>query len=389
MKFAFYRFSVAWSRVLPYGTQPNEIGINYYNNLINELIANGIKPMITLYHWDLPHYIQQVGGWTNRVVIEYFEQYANLIFERFGDRVKSFMTFNEPYIFCEHGYGRGIEPPLIKSPGVGVYECGRNVLLAHARAYRIYQDKYASTQKGKVGICLNSEFFWSYQGVDPKLGDQANNHMFGWFAHPIFSKNGNYPQIMIDNIKKNSANRPWSRLPEFTAEEVDYIKGTADFLAINYYSSRYVKPKENYPQEYGWEEDAGIDKIVDPTWKRAKSSWLYQVPQGLHDLLVWIKENYNNPTVVIAENGFSDDGDLEDDGRIEYIKEHLKAVKQAIDKGCNVVAYTVWSLLDNFEWLQGYTEHFGIHYIDFHSKNRIPKKSTKYLKELITTKKIN
>lgn len=390
LQFNFYRFSISWSRILPTGMQPNEKGIAYYNNLINELLDNGIEPMITMYHWDLPQYVQQVGGWTNSLVVDYFEQYSNLIFDSFGDRVKTFITFNEPYIFCEHGYGSGHEPPLVKSPGYGVYMCGRNVLLSHARTYRNYQTKFTSSQRGKVGICLNSEYFYahntSFEAI--KLADQAMNHYLGWFAHPIFSKEGNYPQIMIDNIKRNSYPLPWSRLPEFSTEEIALIKGTADFLAINYYSSRYVKPKEVYPQVYGWEADAGIDKFVDPLWERAESSWLYVVPDGLHDLLVWIKENYDNPTVIIAENGYSDTGELEDDKRISYIRRHLQAVKNAMDEGCKVAAYTVWSLLDNFEWLQGFHERFGIYYVDFFSKRRIPKKSSKYFKELITTRKI-
>lgn len=369
---------------------PNEAGIAYYNNLINELIANGIKPMITIYHWDLPSYVQQVGGWTNSLVVDYFEQYARLVFEKFGDRVKTFITFNEPYIFCEHGYGNGQDAPLIKSPGLGVYSCGHNVLLAHARAYRIYQAEYAATQGGKVGICLNSEFFWPDANTDAKLADQGLNHMLGWFAHPIFSKQGNYPQIMIDNIKRNSADRPWSRLPEFTAAEINSIKGSADFLAINYYSSRLVKAKANYPEEFDWEADAGIDRFVNQSWPRAKSSWLYNVPQGLHDLLVWIKDNYENPSVMIAENGYSDDGQIEDTDRVNYIKDHLTALRQAMIDGCNIFAYTVWSLLDNFEWLQGYTEHFGINHVDFSTTNKVrtPKSSSKYFKELISSRTI-
>ncbi|KAL7018411.1 hypothetical protein ACKWTF_010741 [Chironomus riparius] len=388
--FKFYRFSISWSRILPEGMQPNELGIQYYNNLINELIANGIKPMITMYHWDLPEYVQQVGGWTNSLVVDYFEQYSNLIFERFGDRVKTFITFNEPYIFCEHGYGSGHEPPLVKSPGLGVYMCGHNVLLSHARTYHNYQLKFRASQLGQVGICLNSEFFFPQDNSAAaiNLANQAMNHMFGWFAHPIFSQEGNYPQIMIDNIKRNSGDRPWSRLPEFTAAEIAMIKGSSDFLAINYYSSRYVRPKVNYPKEYGWEADAGIDKYIDARWERAESSWLYVVPEGLYGLLKWIKDNYNNPTVIIAENGYSDTGEIEDDGRISYIKKHLQAVKDAMDEGCNVAAYTVWSLLDNFEWLQGFHERFGIYYVDFFTKRRIPKKSSKYFKELITSRKI-
>lgn len=344
--------------------------------------------MVTLFHFDLPLYVQKLGGWRNQKTVDFYEHFADLIFERFADRVKTFMTFNEVAYFCDSGYGEGTWPPFVKAPGVGVYECAHNILRAHAKAYHIYQEKYAATHKGKVGICLGSEFYWPYEGVDKEFAQQAFHHMFGWLVNPIFSKNGNYPQIMIDNIKRNSGSRPWSRLPEFSKEEIDYIKGTADFLALNYYTSRYVKPRENYSDEYGLEDDAGIDKIVDSNWKRGKTSWLCQVPKGLHDLLVWIKNNYDNPAVVIAENGFSNDGNIEDDDRIEYIREHLKAIKEAMDEGCNVIGYTVWSLLDNFEWLDGFSERFGIVYVDFQTRKRIPKKSSKYFKKLIESRKI-
>ncbi|XP_070490367.1 myrosinase 1-like [Chironomus tepperi] len=388
--FNFYRFSISWSRILPLGMQPNELGIEYYNNLINELIANGIKPLVTMYHWDLPEYVQQVGGWANSISVDYFEQYSNLIYERFGDRVKTFITFNEPYIFCERGYGSANQPPLVKQPGFGEYLCGRNVLLAHARAYHNYNAKYRATQLGRVGICLFSDYYYPQDNstAAANLANQAINHMLGWFAHPIYSKDGNYPQVMIDNIKRNSGSRPWSRLAEFTTEEIELIKGSADFLALNYYSSRIVKPKVTYPEEYDWEADAGVDRYVNPQWERAESSWLYVVPEGLRDLLIWIKNNYDNPTVIIAENGYSDTGEIEDDKRISYIRKHLQAVKDAMDQGCNVAAYTVWSLIDNFEWLEGFHERFGIYYIDFLTKRRIPKKSSKYFKELITSRMI-
>jgi beta-glucosidase/6-phospho-beta-glucosidase/beta-galactosidase len=327
------------------------------------------------------------------LIVEYFDHYVDVLFEAFGDRVKRWITFNEPYIFCNNGYGSGFHAPLIHQPGLGEYLCGHNVLIAHARAYHLYKEKYKSDFNGQVGICLYSAFFYPHSdSVNASLADQAVNHMLGWFAHPIFSSSGDYPKIMKDNIKRNSdkEGRPWSRLPEFTTQEIESLKGSSDFLALNYYTSRLVHPKEIYPDVYNWESDAGIIQLVDPSWIKGKSYFLYSVPDGLHDLLVWIKDNYDNPQVLITENGWSDGGEIEDDNRITYLRDHLNAISRAIKNGCNVKAYTMWSLIDNFEWTAGYTECFGIYKIDFASPNkeRIAKKSSTYFSEVAKSKKI-
>lgn len=393
MQLNFYRFSISWARILPDGNYVNQKGLDYYNNLINELIANDIEPMVTVFHWDLPQYLQDIGGWTNPLISDYYLHYVNILFNAYGDRVKRWITFNEPYIFCHHGYGAGMHAPLIHSPGYGDYLCGHHVLQAHAKAYHLYQKDYKSRFNGKVGICFYSAYFYpENENVNASLADQAVNHMLGWFAHPIFSTTGDYPKIMKDNIQRNSDNegRPWSRLPEFTTQEIEDLKGSADFMALNYYTSRNVRPKEIYPDEYNWESDAGIDQVVDPSWKKGKSYFLYSVPDGLHDLLVWIKDKYNNPQVLITENGWSDSGEIEDDDRITYMRDHLKAISRAIKDGCNVKAYTVWSIIDNFEWTAGYTECFGIYKVDYNSptRDRIPKKSSTYFSDVAKSKKV-
>lgn len=159
----FYRFSISWPRVLPTGdiSNVNEDGIKYYSKLINKILEYGIEPVVTMYHWDLPHELQKFGGFTNSIVAYHFEAYANLLFERFGDRVKSWITFNEPVVFCLQGYGEGSTAPLLEANGVGEYLCSTNVLKAHALAYRLYQRKFAEHFKGKVGITLGAQFFYS------------------------------------------------------------------------------------------------------------------------------------------------------------------------------------------------------------------------------------
>lgn len=340
----------------------------------------------------MPQYLQDIGGWTNPLISDYYLHYVDVVYEAFGDRVKKWVTFNEPYIFCTNGYGSATHAPLINSPGLGEYWCGHHVLQSHAKAYELYQTKYKQQQNGQVGICLYSAYFYPASNTNQTVADQALHHMLGWFANPIFSSSGNYPQIMIDNIKRNSDNegRAISRLPEFTEAEVASLKGSSDFLALNYYTSRYVRPIETFRTEHNWESDAGIEQLIDPKWKRGKSSWLYSVPDGLHDLLIFIKDYYNNPIVLITENGWSDDGQTEDEGRITYLRDHLSAVARAIKDGSSVKAYTVWSIIDNFEWMAGYTEAFGIYKVDFSSPNRerTPKKSSYYLRDVASSRKI-
>lgn len=356
-------------------------------------MKENIEPLVTMYHWDLPQYIQDIGGWTNPIIVDYFTAYADVLFEQFGSRVKRWITLNEPAIFCGAGYGHGSDAPDIRSPGVGDYICGHHALLANAAAYRLYKTKYFDEQRGQVGICLNSNFNYPLDDtVDPSYAEKAMEFELGKFSNAIFSKDGGYPQIMIDKIGNKSVaeGRPWSRLPAMSDEIKKHIRSTADFLGLNYYTSRLTAPRaEETGVQTSWSTDNDLDFTVDPSWHHAKSNWLYSVPQGLHDILKWIKDKYDNPIVMITENGWSDDGQLDDEERVEYLKVHLAAITKAInDDKCNVVAYTAWSLTDNYEWVSGYTQKFGIHYIDFSSpaKERVPKNSAKFLKELMLTK---
>lgn len=195
---------------------------------------------------------------------------------------------------------------------------------------------------------------------------------------------------MIDEIGRRSSSegRPWSRLPTMSEQTRKSLIGTADFLALNYYTSRLVAPKIK-STESSIDYDDELELSIDETWKRGKSDWLYNVPEGLYDLLMWIKVKYENPMVIITENGFSDDGQLDDDGRIDYLKAHLASVSKAISGGCNVTGYTVWSIIDNFEWSKGYNEKFGIFAVNMTSekKERTPKKSAEFVKQLITDNK--
>ncbi|CRK95547.1 CLUMA_CG009012, isoform A [Clunio marinus] len=395
--FQHYRFSISWSRIFPYGTKINAKAFDYYNKLIDELILNQIEPVVTLHHYDLPQWVQDEGGFLNPNVIEYFKLYADTIFREFGSRVKMWITFNEPFDACTEGYGRGVSAPLIKLSGVGEYICGHYLLLAHASAYHLYKSRYAKDQRGMIGITLDGRFYYPKDAtVTNDIVERAIQFDIGWFANPIFSKDGGYPKVMIDEINERSKKegQAWSRLPKMSKTTMKYVKGTADFLGYNYYSSRLVRlnTSDFDPNAVpSWLSDTRLIYETEPSWKQAKSSWLYSVPQGLHDVLVWFKNQYNNPLVLITENGWSDDGRLDDNDRIEYLKSHLISVSKAINEDkCNVIGYTTWSIIDNFEWTRGFTEHFGLFTVNLTSpeKERTAKKSAGYFHDVIKNRSV-
>lgn len=356
------------------------------------MILKGIEPVVTLFHWDLPQWLQDLGGLTNPIFVDYFKEYVDVIFNAFGHKVRRWITINELYNYCIISYGFGKWAPGIKSPGVGDYLCGHHLLMAHSAAYHLYRDKYFEKFGGQIGITMESPYYIPKDSsVTPEEHQRALQYRMGWFANPIFGTEGGYPQVMIDEIKARSTveGRPFSRLPKISDELKNELKGTADFFGLNYYTSAKfeVNKAERDPQEEpSWFKDSGILESVDPTWKRAKTLWLYSVPQGLRDLLNWIKNEYNNPPVFITENGWSDEGQMEDNDRIAYFNSHLSVVSKAISEdNCNVIAYTAWSLMDSFEWNSGYTIKYGLYNVNFTSPNkeRTPKKSVNYLKNVI------
>ncbi|XP_001650404.2 myrosinase 1 [Aedes aegypti] len=397
--FNFYRFSISWSRILPDGdlSSLNIPGIDYYNKLIDALLVEGIQPVVTMVHYDIPQYIQDLGGLASPLFVQYFRIYADVLFRHYSDRVKYWITHNEPYDFCVEGYGSGIDGPMVHASGVGEYLCAHHVLLSHAAAYHLYQKYHTKDQLGYIGMTLSGRYFYPANNETGKdVIDRALQYQIGWFAHPIFSEVGGYPPIMIEDIEDHSLRegRSLSRLPEFSEEMKQYVRGTADFFGYNYYSSRLVTlDKQEYDIETppSVDKDAGLVYSVDPSWKRAKSSWLYVVPEGLRGMLNWIKEEYNNPFLLITENGYSDDGQLDDHDRVDYYKSHLNALLSSIlEDKCNIFGFTAWSIIDNFEWLRGYSEKFGLYHVNFSSPNRerTPKLSSKLLQTVIKTRKI-
>ncbi|KAK3933253.1 Lactase-phlorizin hydrolase [Frankliniella fusca] len=397
-----YRFSLSWSRILPTGAidVKNQAGIDYYHNVIDECISNGITPMITIFHWDLPQPLQDFGGWPNEVIVDYFVEYSDFVFSEYGEKVKLWLTINEPMSVCAEGYGDATKAPAIHSNGLSDYLCGHNVLKSHAKAYRLYESKYKSSQKGQVGFAANSNYFFPRDENNPddvKAAEQAQQFsVLGWFTHAIFSPEGDYPAIMKERIAKTSADQGLirSRLPAFTTKEIDELKGSADFFGINHYTSsrtRFATPEEEKASLGTRGGDWGTVTYFDEAWDKTIADWHRVAPKGFRGLLNWIKKEYNNPPVVVTEQGYPDAGGLMDTERVRYYRLYLLEMLKAIhEDGCKVTTYTAWSLMDNYEWLFGYAHKFGLHYVDFSDPNRprTPKMSAAFYKKLIRDRKV-
>ncbi|KAM3607593.1 uncharacterized protein V6R79_010433 [Siganus canaliculatus] len=382
LKVTHYRFSVSWPRVLPDGTVDNinEAGIDYYQRLLDALLAANIQPQLTLYHWDLPLALQLVGGWENVTIVDRFREYADFLFSRLGDRVKIWITLNEPYIVAGLGYGYGDFAPGIRTKH---YIAAHNLIKAHAEAWHLYNDNYRATQGGIISITLNSDFAYPRNPYKQDDVDAANDYMqffLGWFAHPIFV--GDYPEIMKTQILKRSLAQGLteSRLPQFTPEEIQRINGTHDFFGLNHYTSVLAFYAPYNVDDTSYDADRGTVVISDRTWLETGSTWLRIAPFGFRKLLNFIKEEYGNPPIYVTENGVSESGtvDLNDPHRAYYYENYInQGLKAVVRDGVDLRGYTAWSLMDNFEWARGYAERFGLFYVNRSDPNlpRIPKTS--------------
>ncbi|XP_021334700.1 lactase/phlorizin hydrolase isoform X1 [Danio rerio] len=380
-----YRFSISWPRILPDGTNRkiNEAGLDYYHRLTDALLAANIKPQVTLYHWDLPQALQDVGGWENDTIVDRFRDYADVVFNSLGEKIKFWITLNEPLNVAAHGYGYGSQAPgLSDSPGTAPYTVAHNLIKAHAEAWHLYNDQYRAKHGGMISLTMNSDWAEArnpYKQEDVDAARRTIQFQLGWFAHPVFK--GDYSDLMKDVIRERSlaAGLPKSRLPEFTPEEVARIKGTHDYFGFNHYTS-VLAFNVDYGDQQHIEADRGAGAIRDRTWLDSGSIWLKVAPVGFRKILNFIKEEYGNPPLYITENGVSEQGpeNLNDVTRIYYYENYInQALKAYMLDGVDIRGYTAWSLMDNMEWAAGYTERFGLFYVNRSDPNfpRIPKKS--------------
>ncbi|XP_029081480.1 lactase-phlorizin hydrolase [Monodon monoceros] len=389
-----YRFSISWTRILPDGTTKyiNEAGLNYYMRLINALQAASIQPQVTIYHWDLPQALQDIGGWENETVVQRFKEYADVLFRRLGDKVKFWITLNEPFVIANQGYGYGTAAPGISSrPGTGPYIAGHNLIKAHAEAWHLYNDVYRARQGGMISITINSD--WA-EPRDPSNQEEVEaarryvQFMGGWFAHPIF-KNGDYPEVMKTRVRDRSlaAGLNKSRLPEFTESEKRRINGTYDFFGFNHYTTVLAYDLNYASWISSFDADRGVASITDRSWPDSGSFWLKMTPFGFRRILNWLKEEYNNPPIYVTENGVSqrEESDLNDTARIYYLRSYINEALKAVQDKVDLRGYTVWTLMDNFEWATGFAEKFGVHFVNYTDTSlpRIPKASAKFYASIV------
>ncbi|KAF6361654.1 lactase [Rhinolophus ferrumequinum] len=384
-----YRFSISWTRVLPDGTTKfiNDAGLNYYVRLIDALLAANIKPQVTIYHWDLPQALQDVGGWENETIVQQFKEYADVLFQRLGDKVKFWITLNEPFVIANQGYGYGTAAPGISfRPGTAPYIVGHNLIKAHAEAWHLYNDKYRASQGGVISITINSDWAEPRNPSNQEDVEAARRYvqfMGGWFAHPIF-KNGDYNEVMKTRIRDRSlaAGLNKSRLPEFTDSEKKRIKSTYDFFGFNHYTTVLAYNLDYDSTISSFDADRGVASITDRTWPDSGSLWLKITPFGFRRILNWIKEEYDNPPIYVTENGVSQRGEtsLKDTPRIYYLRSYINEALKAVQDKVDLRGYTVWSVMDNIEWATGFAERFGLHFVNYTdlSLPRIPKASAKF-----------
>ena len=396
-----YRFSIAWSRILPSGRgSVNEAGIRFYDRLIDELLDQGIEPWITLFHWDLPQVLQtDFDGWLDPRTTDCFTEYARIIFQHFSHKVKRFITLNEPWTYAVNGHGSGTHAPgRYQHPATEPYLVAHNFLLAHAKVSRLYKTEYAGLD-GLIGISNCGDFRYPKNASSIHDNEAANRAMlfqWGWFVEPLVF--GDYPAVMHERLG--------DRLPSFSAAEQNDLMGSADFFGLNYYSSFLASNPDSEVSFKSYWVDMHVDfrcvrfcqavaRILvtisnllfvltisdEPKWEKNDMGWNI-VPDGLKEMLLWISLRYNNPLIFITENGSAEadantlETALDDVQRRAYLENHIRACAVAIqDHEVNLAGYFAWSLLDNFEWQFGYQRRFGICHVDFDTLERKPRSS--------------
>ncbi|PKI42296.1 hypothetical protein CRG98_037314 [Punica granatum] len=394
-----YRFSISWSRVLPRGRfgEVNPDGIEFYNNLIDALLIRGIQPFVTLNHYDIPQELEdRYGSWLSSEIQLDFGHFADVCFEAFGDRVKYWTTINEPNMVVYYSYFEGTYPPSHCSYPVGnctfgdsfiePYIATHNVLLSHATATEIYRTKYQEKQGGMIGLVVSAPWYepFSDTPADKLAAERANAFQIAWFLDPIMF--GEYPPEMHQIIG--------SRLPIFSEEERRKLAYKLDFIGINQYTAAYAKDCmfSACPSAFNLGESmVYVTAERDGVYIGAKTgiSYFYVVPSALEKAVMYIKERYNNTPMFLTENGYGQSSnlslseELNDIKRAEFFESYLSALHGAMRKGADVRGYFIWSLMDNFEWTDGYTIRMGLYYVDFKTLERTKKLSAVWYKNFL------
>ncbi|MGZ0710003.1 GH1 family beta-glucosidase [Coraliomargarita sp. W4R53] len=379
-----YRFSISWSRIFPVGTgATNPAGIRFYDELIDALLEAGIEPWVTIYHWDLPLALQDTyGGWMSAETISAFCDYSEFCFAHYGDRVKHWITLNEPWCSAVLGHGFGTHAPGHQSESEPWF-VGHNLLLAHAKAVGIYRDRYAAEQGGEVGLVMNCDWRepFSDSTIDREAAELALEFMLGWFADPIYL--GDYPSSMRQRLG--------DKLPVFTDDEKELLKGSSDFFGLNHYSTYYARAVDQAAGEMvGNAGVFGTDEVeLSPLNDVSVTAMNWGiVPWGVSRLLHWIDQRYEHPPIYITENGIAGDepnveAAVNDTQRCEFFETYIQACLEARSEGVDLRGYFAWCLLDTFEWAWGFEVQFGLIHVDMRTGERTPKESFAVYRDLI------
>ena len=379
-----FRTSVSWSRLIPDGTgKINEKAAEFYNNVINGLIEEGIEPFINLYHFDMPMALQEKGGFENREVVEAYAEYAKKCFELFGDRVKHWFTFNEPMIPAEAGYLHDRHYPYV----VDFKRAAKvlhNIIIAHCKAVKIYRNMKPD---GQIGIIMDviPVYPRSENPEDIKAAEAADLFYTRSINEPVLL--GEYPQELIEIL------REYNQVPETEEGDLDLIKETKiDLLGINYYKPRRVKAKEYEVNKNGiFMPEWFFDSYEMPGRRMNRSRGIEIYPEGIYDIALMIKEKYNNIPWFVSENGigiegeekFIKEGMVQDQYRIDFLKEHLKYLHKGIEEGSNCLGYQMWTFIDCWSWINAYKNRYGFYRLDYETQERTVKKSGLGFKDVI------
>jgi beta-glucosidase len=358
-----YRFSVAWPRVRPGGAGAwNAAGMDFYDRLVDGLLARGIRPYLTLNHWDLPQELQDRGGWASRDTVHRFVEYAQGTAARLGDRVAAITTHNEPWVVATLGHETGIFAPGIKDRAVAA-QVSHHLLLSHGLALQALR---AQACPSRLGIVLNLAPMHPATDSphDHAKARLEDGRLLRWYLDPLF--NARYPQDVLDFLGADA--------PRVQDGDMAAIAAPMDFLGINYYSRSVVSA------DGPWDAAANGREVTDMGWE------IY--PEGLTELLLRLHRDYAVPPLYVTENGgaFKDelvDGRVHDERRTRYIAEHIAAVGEALRLGVPMAGYMVWSLMDNFEWASGYAKRFGIVHVDYATQRRTPKDSWLWYRDFL------
>jgi beta-glucosidase len=373
-----YRFSIAWPRILPHGRgQVNAAGLDFYERLVDTLLAAKIEPFVTLYHWDLPQALQdEVGGWGSRETANAFAEYTDIVSRRLGDRVQSWITLNEPYVSTFIGHETGRHAPGLRDPKLA-WQVSHHLLLAHGLAVPILRTNSGPQTHVGITLSLSPTEPAKNTPADQATAQFADGKLNRWFLDPIF--HGSYPTDMLNLLPMLG-----DFVPKMETGDAEIIARPIDFLGVNYYYRTIVHQKPGEP--------IGNYEQVKPQGAEYTTMGWEVYPEGLRQLLVRLHTDYTIPEIYITENGaaFADevgeDGKVHDPRRVNYLREHFLKAHEAMTQGVPLKGYFVWSLLDNFEWAFGYSQRFGVVYVDYPSQQRIVKDSGWWYKDVITGK---